>query len=90
MKPPDDVTGMTFSSKSAVRRGGGLPSDARSSSMRFSHVGVAPANDLVDEGSVGIEVGEVARAAQEQRISACLSGHTRSRWTRSRARRRRC
>jgi len=31
-------------------------------------VGIAPADDLVDEAAVGIEVAEVAAAAQKQRI----------------------
>ena len=35
---------------------------------RLGEIGVAPADDGVDEGPVGVEIGEVARPAQQQGV----------------------
>ena len=68
MKPPLDVTVTIFSSKSAVRRFGSGASAGRSSSMRLRLLALRRPTISSTKRAVGIEVVEVAAAAQQQRV----------------------
>ena len=68
MKPPDDVTGITFSSKSVVRPFGRGPSAALSSAMGLARLALRRPTIASTKAAVGVEIGEVARAAQQQGV----------------------
>jgi hypothetical protein len=68
MKPPVLVTRATISVKSVARRGGQRPQRRRLDAHRGLPAAVPAGDELVDEPSPFGDIGEVAGAAQDQRL----------------------
>jgi hypothetical protein len=68
MKPPDDVTGITFSSKSVLRPLGSGASAVFSSAMGLARLALRRPTIASTKAWVSVEIGEVARPSQQQGV----------------------